>query len=63
MIIVLMNGMISMISMTYGDVRKDPDLTEYDKELLQHLLGKGKCMKLFLILILWWPFFIILWGY
>ena len=42
MITILLNGMISLINMTYEKVRKDPDLTEYDKELLRHLLSKGK---------------------
>lgn len=41
MIICLLNGMISLINMTYSRVRTEPELQQYDKELLQHLLDKG----------------------
>ena len=42
MMTLLLNGMISLICMTYDKVRKNPELKNYDRELLAHLSEKGK---------------------
>lgn len=46
MITLLLNGMISLINMTYHRVRETPELKDYDKLLLQHLIDKGQCCNL-----------------